>query len=80
MVMSMLELWTLMDTPVEEQQCFREVASNIAASEDEITEPNSLSLQFLKNVRFPFFLLYVPFDSYLHFMCHEALKFMKRSS
>ncbi|XP_078178098.1 65-kDa microtubule-associated protein 3-like [Carex rostrata] len=50
MVMSMLELWTLMDTPVEEQQCFREVASNIAASEDEITEPNSLSLQFLKNI------------------------------
>ncbi|KAJ1690367.1 hypothetical protein LUZ63_014522 [Rhynchospora breviuscula] len=50
MVMSMLELWTLMDTPLEEQKCFQKVASNIAASEDEITEPNSLSLQFLKNI------------------------------
>jgi hypothetical protein len=55
-----------MDTPVEEQQCFQKVASNIAASEDEITEPNSLSLQFLKNVRFP---PYATFCAFVKFFC-----------
>ncbi|KAK6918508.1 hypothetical protein RJ641_016930, partial [Dillenia turbinata] len=45
---SMLELWTLMDTPMEEQQMFQSVTSNIAATEDEITEPNSLSSNFIK--------------------------------
>ncbi|KAK6920256.1 hypothetical protein RJ641_016160 [Dillenia turbinata] len=45
---SMLELWTLMDTPMEEQQMFQRVTCNIAATEDEITEPNSLSSNFIK--------------------------------
>ncbi|MCI08830.1 microtubule-associated protein 3-like, partial [Trifolium medium] len=40
---SMLELWNLMDTPIEEQQVFQNVTCNIAASEDEVTEPNALS-------------------------------------
>lgn len=44
---TMLELWNLMDTPVEEQQMFQNVTCNIAASEHEITEPNSLSLDFI---------------------------------
>lgn len=48
---SMLELWNLMDTPIEEQQMFRNVTANIAASEDEITEPNMLSVDFIKYVR-----------------------------
>lgn len=39
-----------MDTPIEEQQEFRNVTCNIAASEDEITESNSLSMDFLKYV------------------------------
>ncbi|PNX93025.1 microtubule-associated protein MAP65-3-like, partial [Trifolium pratense] len=39
---TMLELWNLMDTPIKEQQMFQNVACNIAASEDEITEPNTL--------------------------------------
>lgn len=47
---SMLELWNLMDTPIEEQQMFQNVTSNIAASEDEITEPNMLSVDFIKYV------------------------------
>ncbi|KAM7274086.1 hypothetical protein ACFE04_028750 [Oxalis oulophora] len=47
---SLLELWNLMDTPVEEQQAFQSVTCKIAASEDEITEPNSLSVDFLNNV------------------------------
>ncbi|CAL5048302.1 unnamed protein product [Urochloa decumbens] len=47
---SMLELWNLMDTPVEEQQMFQNVTSNIAASEHEITEPNALSIDFLSYV------------------------------
>ncbi|KAL8126257.1 65-kDa microtubule-associated protein 3-like [Apium graveolens] len=40
---SMLELWNLMDTPVEEQQRFQNVTRNIAASEHELKEPNMLS-------------------------------------
>ncbi|KAL3524191.1 hypothetical protein ACH5RR_017025 [Cinchona calisaya] len=47
---SMLELWNLMDTPIEEQQTFQNVTANIAASEDEITEPNMLSVDFIKYV------------------------------
>jgi Ase1/PRC1/MAP65 family protein len=46
----MLELWNLMDTPLEEQQVFQNVTSNIAASEHEITEPNTLSIDFLSYV------------------------------
>ncbi|XP_014505196.1 65-kDa microtubule-associated protein 3 [Vigna radiata var. radiata] len=47
---TMLELWNLMDTPVEEQQMFQNVTCNIAASEDEVTEPNSLSENFINYV------------------------------
>jgi len=47
---SMLELWNLMDTPIEEQQLFQNVTSNIAASEYEITEPDTLSLAFINYV------------------------------
>ncbi|XP_062073300.1 65-kDa microtubule-associated protein 3 isoform X3 [Humulus lupulus] len=47
---TMLELWNLMDTPLEEQQMFQNVTCNIAASEDEITEPNTLSLDFINYV------------------------------
>ncbi|KAL7253883.1 hypothetical protein ACSBR1_008261 [Camellia fascicularis] len=47
---SLLELWNLMDTPIEEQQMFQNVTCNIAASEHEITEPNMLSLDSINNV------------------------------
>ncbi|XP_020222040.1 65-kDa microtubule-associated protein 3 isoform X1 [Cajanus cajan] len=47
---SMLELWNLMDTPIEEQQMFQNVTCNIAASEHEVTEPNSLSENFINYV------------------------------
>ncbi|XP_047057011.1 65-kDa microtubule-associated protein 3 [Lolium rigidum] len=47
---TMLELWNLMDTPIEEQQVFQNVTCNIAASEHEITEPNTLSIDFLSYV------------------------------
>ncbi|XP_018817914.1 65-kDa microtubule-associated protein 3-like [Juglans regia] len=47
---TMLELWNLMDTPMEEQQMFQNVTCNIAASEHEITEPNSLSMDFINHV------------------------------
>lgn len=46
----LLELWNLMDTPYEEQQAFQNVTCNLAASEDEITEPNILSTDFIKYV------------------------------
>ncbi|CAI9092095.1 OLC1v1027250C1 [Oldenlandia corymbosa var. corymbosa] len=47
---SMLELWNLMDTPIEEQQTFQNVTANIAASEDEVTEPNMLSADFINYI------------------------------
>ncbi|XP_014510907.1 65-kDa microtubule-associated protein 3 [Vigna radiata var. radiata] len=47
---TMLELWNLMDTPVEEQQMFQNVTCNIAASEHEVTEPNTLSVEFINLV------------------------------
>lgn len=47
---TMLELWDLMDTPVEEQQVFQNITCNVAASEHEITEPNTLSLDCINYV------------------------------
>ncbi|GFY81967.1 microtubule associated protein (MAP65/ASE1) family protein [Actinidia rufa] len=47
---SMLELWNLMDTPIEEQQMFQNVTCNIAASEHELTEPNMLSVDFINQI------------------------------
>ncbi|XP_004514978.1 65-kDa microtubule-associated protein 3 [Cicer arietinum] len=47
---TMLELWNLMDTPIEEQQAFQSVTCNIAASEHEVTETNSLSDEFINHV------------------------------
>ncbi|KAF2292049.1 hypothetical protein GH714_000357 [Hevea brasiliensis] len=47
---TMLELWNLMDTPIEEQQMFQNVTCKIAASEHEITEPNTLSVDFINYV------------------------------
>ncbi|KAL9225584.1 hypothetical protein vseg_001489 [Gypsophila vaccaria] len=46
----LVELWTLMDTPVEEQQAFQNVTCKIAASEDEITDPDMLSANFIEHV------------------------------
>lgn len=39
-----------MDTPLEDQQKFQNVTHTIAASGDEITESNTLSLEFINNV------------------------------
>lgn len=47
---TMLELWNLMDTPIEEQQMFQNITCNIAASEHEITEPDTLSVDFINYV------------------------------
>ncbi|KAL4574866.1 hypothetical protein LXL04_021706 [Taraxacum kok-saghyz] len=47
---SLLELWNLMDTPIEEQHMFQSVTCHIAASEHEITEPNLLSDDFINYV------------------------------
>lgn len=44
----MLELWSLMDTPVYEQQAFEHVTCNIASEEDEITSPGCLSLETIE--------------------------------
>eukprot|EP00268_Persea_americana_P059422 TRINITY_DN7288_c0_g1_i15.p1 TRINITY_DN7288_c0_g1~~TRINITY_DN7288_c0_g1_i15.p1 ORF type:complete len:362 (+),score=96.82 TRINITY_DN7288_c0_g1_i15:913-1998(+) len=47
---TMLELWNLMDTPLEEQQMFQNVTCNIAASEHEMKEPGTLSADFINYV------------------------------
>ncbi|KAF2573796.1 hypothetical protein F2Q70_00004905 [Brassica cretica] len=47
---TMLELWNLMDTPIEEQQEYQQITCNIAASEHEITQANSLSEDFIQYV------------------------------
>ncbi|XP_045796022.1 65-kDa microtubule-associated protein 3-like [Trifolium pratense] len=41
---SLLEMWNLMDTPLEEQQKFHNMTSKIVALESEFTEPNILSI------------------------------------
>ena len=66
--MTMIELWTLMDTPVEEQQMFQNVTLTIAAAENEITEPNSLSLEIINNV----LLFYLPFVLLKEGIIHEC--------
>ncbi|KAK6121926.1 hypothetical protein DH2020_044329 [Rehmannia glutinosa] len=48
---SLLELWNLMDTPIEEQQIFQKVTCKLAASEDEITEPDMLSVDYIDYVK-----------------------------
>ncbi|XP_076953992.1 65-kDa microtubule-associated protein 3-like [Bidens hawaiensis] len=47
---SLIELWDLMDTPVEEQQMFQSVTCKIAVSVEEITEPDMLSVGFINYV------------------------------
>lgn len=49
---TVLELWNLMDTPLEEQQMFQNVTCNIAASEHEMKEPGTLSVDFINYVSF----------------------------
>ncbi|CAK9229358.1 unnamed protein product [Sphagnum troendelagicum] len=39
----LLELWNLMDTPIEEQQLLQHITSHIAATQDEINIPGTLS-------------------------------------
>ncbi|KAJ1407225.1 Microtubule associated protein [Sesbania bispinosa] len=41
---ALLEMWNLMDTPLEDQEKFHHVTSKIAALESEFTEPNMLSI------------------------------------
>eukprot|EP00253_Pinus_taeda_P005526 PITA_05526 len=47
---TVLELWNLMDTPMEEQQMFQNVTCNIAASEHEICSSNALPMEFINHV------------------------------
>ncbi|CAA3005754.1 65-kDa microtubule-associated 3-like [Olea europaea subsp. europaea] len=47
---SLLELWNLMETPIEEQQIFQKATCNLVASEDEITELDMLSVDYIDYV------------------------------
>lgn len=42
---SMLELWDLMDAPIQEQQMYEHITCNIAVEEDDITARGCLSLE-----------------------------------
>ncbi|XP_069143472.1 65-kDa microtubule-associated protein 3-like isoform X2 [Solanum lycopersicum] len=46
---TLIQLWSLMDTPLEEQQKFYDFTRHIAASENEINEPNVLSADSLQH-------------------------------
>ncbi|XP_059312877.1 65-kDa microtubule-associated protein 3-like isoform X1 [Lycium ferocissimum] len=46
---ALIELWNLMDTSLEEQQKFHDFTRHIAASENEIDEPNVLSTDSLQH-------------------------------
>lgn len=54
-----------MDTPTEEQQMFQNVTCNVAASEHEITEANTLSVDFINYVGSKDSKLFVFFNSNL---------------
>ncbi|XP_010545152.1 PREDICTED: 65-kDa microtubule-associated protein 4 [Tarenaya hassleriana] len=50
LAVSLLELWNLLDTPVEEQMMFNHFTRTIASSESEITESGVLSVTSIKRV------------------------------
>lgn len=50
---SLVELWSLLDTPVSEQQPFMETAITIAYKEEQMQTEGSLSLATLQEVRLP---------------------------
>jgi len=47
---SLIELWNLMDTPSEEQELFQHITCNIAATEEDVTAPSSLTLDIIDQV------------------------------
>ncbi len=47
---SLIELWNLMDTPSEEQELFQHITCNIAATEEDVTAPGSLTLDIIDQV------------------------------
>jgi hypothetical protein len=50
---SLVELWSLLDTPVSEQKPFMETAISIAYKEEQMQTEGSLSLATLQEVRLP---------------------------
>lgn len=46
----MLELWDLMDAPIQEQQMYEHITCNIAVEEDDITARGCLSLENIEQV------------------------------
>lgn len=46
----LIDLWNLMDTPVEERSLFDHVTCNISASVDEVTVPGALALDLIEQV------------------------------
>lgn len=47
----MVELWDLMETPVDEQKDFRHVTSLISLSVDEVSKEGCLSVDVIEQVK-----------------------------
>eukprot|EP00252_Welwitschia_mirabilis_P026747 TRINITY_DN8885_c0_g1_i2.p1 TRINITY_DN8885_c0_g1~~TRINITY_DN8885_c0_g1_i2.p1 ORF type:complete len:601 (-),score=177.88 TRINITY_DN8885_c0_g1_i2:368-2170(-) len=45
---SLIELWSLMDTPKEEREQLQSVVRNLGVSEDEVTRPGALALNIIE--------------------------------
>jgi protein regulator of cytokinesis 1 len=45
-----MDLWNLMDTPMEERKLFDHVTRNMLASVDEVTVPKALALDLIEQV------------------------------
>lgn len=51
---TLIELWSLMDMPIQEQKRFDHVTSLITSTADEVSSPGSLSIDVIEQVhRFP---------------------------
>ena len=46
----LMDLWNLMDTPMEERKLFDHVTCNMFASVDEVTAPRALALDLIEQV------------------------------
>lgn len=46
----MIEMWTLMDTPFEEQQAFHHITNILSMTEDEVYAPLALALDNIGQV------------------------------
>ncbi len=69
---SLIELWNLMETPLEEQQQFEHITCNIEVTEEDITVPGSLALDIIDQVNMNSLLFY------RQLLCFASMKLLLR--